>query len=158
VAAPPAASLPDDPPVESVYPELLLIPALRAGGAIKRGFQLLKGLRNKLQDAGEGAQEIPTETPQEILMPDGKNIGVKGKGNNGRVRELPGGEKAAEEFFDRLTKGGEDYTPETHPGKGKNLPNGGWIGYRKASQSDSGNPTIDVKVPGVNFKKIKFLE
>lgn len=92
------------------------------------------------------------ETPADILKPGGRLVGQEGSGS--RIRELPGGRPAAEELFDRLTKGGTDITPPGYPGKRVRLPNGDTIGYRPKSKS--GPSTIDVDVAGVGNRKLKF--
>ncbi len=94
------------------------------------------------------------ETPADVLKPEGRLVGQAG--SSADIRELPGGEQAAEEMFDRLTKSGSDITPPRYPGKRVRLPNGDTIGYR--SKSTSGPPTIDVDVAGVGIEKLKFRE
>src|SRR4051794_15242425 len=82
---------------------------------------------------------------EEILLPGGKPLGVKGTGPraSARVREMPGGKNAAEQLFQELTQGGTDLTPPGYPGTLIELLNAqGTIGYRPASKS--GPPTIDV--------------
>lgn len=100
----------------------------------------------------------------DILMPGGKPLGVKGTGPraSSRLGEVTGGELEAERVFHELTQGGTDITPAGYPGKLIELPNGrGTIGYRPASKS--GPPTIDVKAMdskgnAVQIKKIKFID
>ena len=94
------------------------------------------------------------ETTADVLKPNGRLVGRPGRGNG--VRELPGGQAAAQELYDRLTKGGRDITPPRFPGKKIELPNGDRIGYRPSSTS--GPPTLDIEVKGVSSEKIKFLE
>jgi len=100
----------------------------------------------------------------DILMPGGKPIGVKGTGPraSARLREVTGGQKEAERIFQELTKGGKDITPTGYPGKLIELPNGrGTIGFRPASKS--GAPTIDLKAVDaagqpIPIQKIKFID
>jgi hypothetical protein len=100
----------------------------------------------------------------EILMPGGKPIGVKGTGPraSARLREVSGGQPEAERLFQELTQGGKDITPPGYPGTLMELPNGkGTIGYRPASKS--GPATIDVKAVDaagqpIPIKKIKFID
>jgi len=92
-------------------------------------------------------------SPQDLLQPEGEPIGEPG--SSPEIRELPGGGAAAEGMFGKLTEGGKDVTPADHPGKLVRLPDGSYIGLRP--QSQSGPPTVDVKVPGVGIKKVKFL-
>lgn len=106
----------------------------------------------------ENAVPVPPpkegETPADVLKPGGRLVGQAGSSD--KVRELPGGQPAADELFDRLTKGGTDITPPRYPGKRVRLPNGDVIGYRP--KSTSGPPTIDVDVAGVGIDKIIFPE
>lgn len=94
-----------------------------------------------------------SKTPQEILMPGGKRIGQEGDSKD--IRILPGGVKEAEDFVLELGKGGKDITPTGHPGILISLPNGGGVvGFRP--QSKSGPPTVDVNIPGIGIREIKF--
>jgi hypothetical protein len=95
------------------------------------------------------------ETPASILFPGGQPIGRAGTSES--IRELPGGRKAAEELFKRLTQGGEDIIPPGHPGTLVRTPDGSYIGYRP--QSRSSPPTIDVNIPGYKDRvnELKFL-
>jgi hypothetical protein len=100
----------------------------------------------------------------DILMPGGQPLGVKGTGprSSARLREVPGGQAEAERLFQELTQGGGDITPAGYPGKLIELPNGrGLVGYRPASKS--GPPTIDVNVVDaagqpIPIEKIKFVD
>lgn len=93
----------------------------------------------------------------DVLMPGGNPIGTPGGRNKCRpdIREVPGGQKAAEGFFRDLVQGGSSNTPAGYPGIGMDLPGGGWVGLRPVSKS--GPPTIDVDVTGVPIKKLKFI-
>ncbi len=91
--------------------------------------------------------------PGNILMPGGKPIGVPGPGR--QVQEVAGGQKEADDLFEDLTKSGILNTPSGYPGKGCALPGGGWVGLRPKSKS--GPPTIDVNIPGLPIRKIKFV-
>jgi hypothetical protein len=100
----------------------------------------------------------------DILMPGGKPIGVKGTGRraSARLREIPGGPSEAERIFQELTQGGKEITPPGYPGRLFELPNNrGTVGYRPASKS--GPPTIDVNVVDaagqpIPIEKIKFID
>jgi len=85
-------------------------------------------------------------------MPGGNPLGMPGPGR--KVREVPGGKKEAEKTFDDLKKGGTKNTPAGYPGQGYDLSGGGWVGLRPNSKS--GEPTIDVNVPDIPIRKIKF--
>lgn len=95
---------------------------------------------------------VEGEKPTDVLKPSGQNVGEPGE--NSGVRVLPGGENEARELFDRLTKGGTDITPPGHPGTVIRMPDGSVISHRPTSKS--GPPTIDVNVPGLNIRKLKF--
>jgi hypothetical protein len=86
-------------------------------------------------------------------MPKGKPVGSQG--SKPTIREVPGGKKKADEMFDDLTAGGKPVTVPTYPGKMFDLPGGGRVGFRPKSKS--GEPTIDVDIPGIPIKKIKFV-
>ncbi len=94
------------------------------------------------------------ETPADVLKPGGQNVGERGDSSG--VRVLPGGEQEARELFDRLTnnKGGEDITPAGHVGQVISLPDGSIIGFRPTS--NSGPPTVDIKISGLSVRKLKF--
>ena len=92
-------------------------------------------------------------SPQDLLMPKGKPIGRKG--SKASIREVPGGQKEAEDLFDDLTVGGKPVVVPAYPGKMIDLPGGGRVGLRPKSKS--GRPTIDVDIPGIPIKKIKFV-
>ncbi len=96
----------------------------------------------------------PIETPLEILNPNGEPIGESGM--RPEVRVVKGDETDAEELFKKLTEGGTPEQRAGYPGKGVKLPNGDWIGYREASESKSGSPTIDLDVKGIDFDKIHY--
>jgi len=85
-------------------------------------------------------------------MPGGNPVGSPGAGR--KVRTVPGGKQAADEMFDDLKSGGTANTPQKYPGQGYDLPGGGWVGLRPTSKS--GEPTIDIQVPGIPIRKIKF--
>lgn len=88
-----------------------------------------------------------SRTIDEILMPGGNPIGMKGRGRraSAKIREVIGGVSEAEEMFRELTEGGAEDTSTNYPGTLITLPSGrGTIGYRPASRS--GPPTIDVWV------------
>ena len=91
-------------------------------------------------------------SPKDLLMPKGKPIGTKG--SNASICEVPGGQKAADNLFDDLTVGGKPVILAAYPGKMVELSSGGRVGLRPMSKS--GKPTIDVDIPGIPIKKIKF--
>jgi hypothetical protein len=85
-------------------------------------------------------------------MPNGRPIGTEG--SKPFIREIPGGADAAKGLFHELAKNAKNVTPEGYPGTLYQLPDGGYVGYRPASTS--GPPTIDVNIPDIPIKKIKF--
>jgi hypothetical protein len=86
-------------------------------------------------------------------MPNGQLIGTAG--SKPSIREVPGGKKAADDLFDDLTAGGAPAVVPTYPGTMVDLPGGGRVGLRLKSKS--GEPTIDVDIPGIPIKKLKFV-
>ena len=92
-------------------------------------------------------------SPRDLLLPKGKPIGTKG--SKASIREVPGGQEEAEDLFNDLTVGGKPATVPAYPGKIVDLPRGGRVGLRPKSKS--GEPTIDVDIPGIPIKKIKFV-
>jgi hypothetical protein len=90
-----------------------------------------------------------------FVMPGGVPIGQPG--NSARVRELPGGLKAAREAFDYLTVGGTVVNYPGHSGVLVRLPgNAGFIGLRPVSRSES--PAVDVHIPESPYKTLHYLE
>ena len=107
-----------------------------------------------------------TRTIDEILMPGGQPLGVKGTGPRAtaKIREVPGGDAEAQAMFEELTEGGTDVTPRGYAGEFLEHPqllgHRGFIGYRPASKS--GPPTIDVKAVDssgqpIPIEKVKFV-
>jgi hypothetical protein len=92
-------------------------------------------------------------SPKDLLTPQGKPIGTRG--SKASIREVPGGRKAADDLFDALTVGGKAVAAPAYPGKMVDLPGRGRVGLRPKSKS--GEPTIDVDIPGIPIKKIKFV-
>jgi hypothetical protein len=105
-----------------------------------------------VHSARRSLQGKVVRTPDEVLQPGGHPIGVAG--SDPTIREVLGGVTAATDLFNELTQGGRDITPSGHPGKLVELPTGGIVGYRPMSKS--GPPTIDVNIPGIPIRKIKF--
>jgi hypothetical protein len=86
-------------------------------------------------------------------MPGGHPVGTKG--SKATIRVVAGGQKAADDLFNDLTSGGNPVVVPTYPGNMVDLPGGGRVGLR--AKSKSGGPTIDVDIPGIPIKKIKFV-
>ena len=141
---------PPDPRKDAITPVYPLETVLGIGAA-----GLAKGVAAGLRAAGGAIlrQMKPgAETSENILQPGGKPIGKPGSSE--KIRELPGGNTGAQTLFKRLTKGGTNITPVGHPGKLVKMPDGVIFGYRPTSKS--GPPSIDVKAPGINIRKLKF--
>ena len=95
----------------------------------------------------------PLPSANDLLMPNGKPLGAKG--TKASIREIPGGQKAAEDLFEDLTVAGKPVALPSYPGKMVDLPGGGRVGLRSISKS--GEPTVDVDIPGIPIKKLKFV-
>jgi hypothetical protein len=86
-------------------------------------------------------------------MPGGQAI--RQAGASPEIRVLPGDMTGAEEMFDKLTpQGGKDVAPSGHSGIVEAPNGGGFVGFRPKSQS--GQPTLDVNIPGVPIEKLKL--
>jgi hypothetical protein len=107
---------------------------------------------------------VASRPVEDILMPGGNPIGVKASGPRARarLREVPGGLRAAEQLFNELSQGGTDVTPPAYRGTLIELPDGRRvIGFRPSSRG--GPPTIDVNAVDSNgnaipIEKIKFVD
>lgn len=86
------------------------------------------------------------------LMPNGVRIGVRG--NNSKVRELPGGLPEATELFDYLRVGGTLYRSDSKLTIFRLPGNSGFVVFR--TQSHSGGPAIDIDMPEIPFRRIHF--
>jgi len=87
-----------------------------------------------------------------ILMPGGLPLGQPGSSPD--IREVSGGLKEAQDMFDDLTKGATPVIGSTHPNLVR-LPGGGTVGLRVFSKA--GPPTVDVNIPGIPIREIKFI-
>lgn len=88
------------------------------------------------------------------IFPGGMPLGTPGTSPN--IREVPGDEDSALDFFIDLVDvpGATDITPPGHPGLLYDVPGVGVFGYRPTSKS--GPTTIDVDIPGLKIRKIKY--
>jgi hypothetical protein len=86
------------------------------------------------------------------IMPGGVPIGEEGSSRD--VRELPGGLSAAQDLFGYLRAGGTLYKSDPSMTIVRLPMNAGYITFR--SISGSGDPAIDIRVPGLKFSKIHF--
>lgn len=91
----------------------------------------------------------------ELLRPGGRLIGEAG--SSSRIRILQGNPRQAEAFFNQLVRetGATRLSKEGLAGFAKLPGEGGTIGLR--SVSTSGPPTIDVRIPGLGIREIKFI-
>ncbi|WNG34029.1 hypothetical protein F0U61_10555 [Archangium violaceum] len=94
-----------------------------------------------------------TQNIDDLLRPGGRLIGSEGTST--QIRILKGGLSEARGLFDRLSVAGTVITETTYPGTLVRIPGGGTIGLRPVSTS--GPPTIDVRVPGIGIREIKFV-
>ncbi|MEM7048667.1 MAG: RHS repeat-associated core domain-containing protein [Acidobacteriota bacterium] len=116
-------------------------PSAVAAGALVTGFTL--------------AEQATISRATAIVRPAGRLIGVAGSSK--KIRFLPGGEKAAQKLFGRLSRGGS--VVSRGPGRVTvKLAPGATVSYRAKSRSASGHSTINLDLPGLKVRKIKFLE
>jgi hypothetical protein len=107
--------------------------------------------------APTASQAPPLPSHKDLLYPGNKPIGRPGE--NAGIRELDGGGQGARDLFDQWTagRGGKDITPPGHPGQIIELPEGGgYLSFRPSSKS--GPPTVDVNIPGIGIRELKFPE
>jgi hypothetical protein len=72
--------------------------------------------------------------------------GLHGRsGKTGPIKDVPD-QKALEDLFNMLSRGGETINPGTYPGDVKKLP-GGTIVRMRFKLSTTHDPTIDVTLP-----------
>ena len=175
-----AEGAPADPGIVQVSADGMDLPRA-AGAALVLGAITLY-LRQQQEEAAKRAMPGPAATPPEmphvveaaVPLPLPKRARrrlmclslaasmLESPGETPASASLPGDENEARELFDRLTKGGTDITPPGHIGKVIRLPDGSVISYRPKSktvprpEAKSGPPTIDVNVPGLKIRKLKF--
>ncbi len=129
----------------------------RARTVIRTGSIDFTGTFNtRMASEVDGSGEPPSETPEDVLKPGGNLIGTPGDSSDPTIRNVPGGEDAAEDIFFRLGENGTENTPSGYPGIGVDLPDDeGWIGIRP--ESNSGGPAVDVNIPSIpEISKIHF--
>jgi hypothetical protein len=102
--------------------------------------------------AWNGSDGAPARPIENLLRPGGRLIGEEG--SSPQVRILKGSLSEAQKIFDQLTAGGIPIQGTTYPGTLVRLPTGGTVGLRPVSTS--GPPTIDVRIPGIGIREIKF--
>lgn len=124
--------------------------APRANSAVQALTKAAPQVAQELQAAATSGERV-----RNLLMPGGQLLGQGG--SSSRIRIMQGTAQDAEALFSKLAQGTR-IVP--HPGRGvlgklAQLPNGDFIGLRYVSKS--GPPTIDVNIPGIAIKEIKFL-
>lgn len=95
-----------------------------------------------------------------MLLPNGMRIGRAG--SNKAIRVIEGGASEAQAFFGQLSRGGTVVQNANFPGTLVRLPSGGTVGLRSVATSTGSRAapraTIDVNIPGVNIRELKFLQ
>jgi hypothetical protein len=87
------------------------------------------------------------------LKPGGRLIGEEG--SSPQIRIVKGSLREARQLFEQLSAGATLLPGTTYPGTLVRLPTGGTVGLRPVSTS--GPPTIDVRIPGIGIREIKFI-
>lgn len=117
------------------------------------------GGTSNLIPAIQGKPQLALSSPQQkaidILRPGGRLIGTAG--TNKTIRMVTGGQEAALDMFKKLvrTTGATVSHKEGLDGFAQ-LAGGGTLKYRAFSTFGAGLPTIDVTVPGLSIREIKF--
>jgi hypothetical protein len=105
--------------------------------------------------ADDAAVEVPPakagEALADVLLPGGKPVGLTSK----MVRELPGGEQAANALFKRLTVGAANVTPPKFPGIVRKRSDGATITYLLPAKGGI-PPTILVQAPNMPIRQLQF--
>jgi hypothetical protein len=91
------------------------------------------------------------ETLADVLLPGGKRVGFAAVS----VRDMEGGEQAANALFARLTAGAKDVTPKDFPGKICERPDGGTIAYLLPVAGGT-PPTIVIKARDIPIRQLQF--
>jgi len=93
---------------------------------------------------------------QILLEADGSLLGRPAR-KRSKVRRVYGGQKEAEELFEKLAELGHDARIETYPGKRVELPGCGYAGYREESKSGEPTVDVDVNIEVIGYVKFKFV-
>jgi hypothetical protein len=93
-------------------------------------------------------------------MPNGTRIGADGA--SGDIRLIQGGSTEARMMFDQLAAGGVRATSGYKGDAAATLPGGGFVGLRTfATGTGARQPpaaTIDISIPGIPVRKLKFVQ
>jgi hypothetical protein len=92
----------------------------------------------------------PGETLADVLLPGGKPVGLASK----QMRELAGGEQAANALFNRLTAGATDVTPPNFPGAVRRRSDGATITYLQVK--GGAPPTILMQAANFPISELQF--
>jgi len=105
--------------------------------------------------ADDAAVAVPAQKPGEtlanVLLPGGKRVGFAAIS----VRDMEGGEQAANALFRRLTAGAKDVTPKDFPGKVFERSDGATIAYLLPVAGGT-PPTIVVKARNIPIRQLQF--
>jgi hypothetical protein len=106
----------------------------------------------KAQDAAVALPPAKAgETLADVLLPGGKPVGQTSK----QMRELAGGEQAANALFNRLTAGAADVTPPNFPGVVRKRPDGTTVTYLLPVKGGA-PPTILVEAAKLPISELQF--
>jgi RHS repeat-associated protein len=109
--------------------------------------------------SGRVAPRTAVPTAAELLIPGGAKIGQAGA--SASVRVLEGGEPAARTLFAKLAAGGTPYAGGYAGEAAVSLPGGGFVGLRMTATGTGARAvpaaTIDVRIPGIAIRELKFL-
>lgn len=88
----------------------------------------------------------------DFLRPNGEPLGIRG--TTSKIRLMPGGASAAQDDYDYLSMGG---TPLVMPnGSGVRLPYGAGTVVLRPNSTSTGDPAIDVNIPGLIRRKLHY--
>jgi RHS repeat-associated protein len=125
---------------------------IAAPPTIEDGRGGIRSAGGPMGTGGKGGPGRPAHPADSVLKPGGRLVGKPG--SNKEIRMMEGGMARATELFDQLTQGGRAIEGSTYPGTLVEVPGGGTVGIR--ATSTSGPPTIDVRIPGIGIREIKF--
>jgi hypothetical protein len=91
------------------------------------------------------------ETLADVLLPGGKRVGFSAVS----VRDMEGGEQAANALFRRLTAGAKDVTPKDFPGKVFERADGATVAYLLPVAGGT-PPTIVIKAHSIPIRELQF--
>jgi len=144
-----------------ILEETVLFPVRAVGAVVGLAGKLIglsklrffRGGSAVTSDVAAAVQGAPRAI--ELLRPGGQLIGVAG--SSSRIRLLQGGRTEAEALFNQLVRetGATPLTKQGLTGFARLPEGGGTISFRTVSSS--GPPTIDVRIPGLGIREIKFV-